>query len=572
MTEPTNYWSGKRMGRRSVLRGALAGSAGLTAASLIGCSSDDPDEDGGAAAGTGTTTSTSESIGAIKRGGKITLLAASDAPHLDPAMTFVTTAAAVWGLTYSRLVTPSYGGDAVPNRIDAASDLAESWEISPDGLEYTFRLRPGVKFQNVSPVDGRELTAEDVAYSFERNATLEGAANSNLWAGVTAYEAIDDHTFKMTREEPNADFFNQMASQYAIVYPREIEDALETTVIGTGPFILEEWERDRGFVLKRNPDFFMQGEDGQALPYLDEFEIAIIPDVAAQQAALRAGTITLDSGLAPVEADGIARTSPNLIVRRDPPGFETNQHFAVNVSREPYNDERVRRGLSLGISRDSLGLAYYGAEDQYIKAGLIPFPFLQTDPFTEEQLGAYHRHDLAEAQKLLDAAGVLPLDFELLFTTNYDWTADYAQLAAQDWAGIGVNATLVPMDYTAFWNVYRGSGEFDAVMSMMGSGPVADHYAYGFVHSSASRNYPRINDPKVDELALKQRQTIDPTERQAVMRELFDYVQDQVYYAWLNGAANTLVVMDPKVQNYTGKTLGTHLYLTYQHTVTWLDS
>ncbi|MEX2372895.1 MAG: hypothetical protein WD800_03765, partial [Dehalococcoidia bacterium] len=119
--------------------------------------------------------------------------------------------------------------------------------------------------------------------------------------------------------------------------------------------------------------------------------------------------------------------------------------------------------------------------------------------------------------------------------------------------------------------IYRTSGEFDAVMSMMGSGPVVDHYAFGYTHSTASRNYPRIDDPKVDELAVRQRQTVDPEERQGVLQELFDYVQDQVYYAWFNGAANTLVVTDPSVQNYTGKTLGTHLYLTYQHTATWLD-
>lgn len=574
----SNYWTRRRVGRRSLIRGMVLGGMGLAGAALIGCGGSDESTDGsagtpatggGAAAGAPTPVT---ATGLPKRGGTVTIVAASDASHLDPATTFVTTSAAVWGLVYNRLVTSAYGGDAAPNTINAQPDLAESWEISDDGLEYIFHLRPGVKFQNLAPLNGRELTAEDVKYSFERSATIENAANSNLWSGVESFEAVDDKTFRMTRSAPNADFFNQMASQYAVVYPRELEASLETQAIGTGPFVLENWERDRGFSLRRNPDFYLKGEDGEALPYLDGFEIAIIPDAAARQAALRSGTLTLDSGLAPDDIEGIRRTNPELVVRANPPGYETNQHFSVNVSRKPYDDPRVRRGLSMGIDRDKLGIAYYGSETEYVKAGLIPYPFLKSEPWTAAELGVYHSQDLAEAQKLLSAAGVLPLDFDLLFTTNYEWTTDYAQVAAQDWATIGVNAKLVPMDYTAFWNIYRTSGEFDAVMSMMGSGPVVDHYAYGFTHSKASRNYPRINDPKVDELAIKQRSILDETARQAVIRELFDHVQDQAYYAWFLGAAHTYVVQDARVRNFTGKTLGTHLYLTYEHTATWLDA
>ncbi|MEX1022124.1 MAG: ABC transporter substrate-binding protein, partial [Dehalococcoidia bacterium] len=234
MSESANYWSRQRLGRRSLLKGAAVGGVGVAAAALIGCGESEDTPPAGNGGGTATTgggsgTATAPEAGAIKRGGKMTLVAASDAPHLDPGTTFVTTSAAIWGLTYNRLVTPNYGGDAAPNTIDAQPDLAESWEITPDGLEYVFKLRPGVTFQDVAPVSGRELTAEDVAYSFERSATIEGSANSNLWAGVTSYEALDDQTFKMTREEPNADFFNQMASQYAVVYAKEMEDSLETT-------------------------------------------------------------------------------------------------------------------------------------------------------------------------------------------------------------------------------------------------------------------------------------------------------------------------------------------------------
>lgn len=573
MADRINYWT-KGVRRRSVLRGGVIGTLGLAGAALVGCGSKDD--------GAGTDTGASGAVatvgpggatvsGAAKRGGKITIITSADTGTLDPAKTFVTTSAAVWGLSYNRLVTAKHGGNASPVVNDPQPDLAESWEISPDGLSYVFKIRKGVKFHNIAPVNGRELNAEDVKYSHERNGTMKGAANASVWEGVTKYEVIDANTFKITRGTPSADFFYQMASQYAVVYPKEAESVLDTKVIGTGPFMLKEWRKNSGFSFQANPDYYIKGEDGKALPYLDGFELAVVPDPAAVIAGLRSGSIDLGSGLTDDEMDSLKNAS-SVKLRKDPPSYETNQHFAANLTKDPWKDVRVRRALSLAMDRDAMGAAYFGAKENFIYTGQIPFAFLQEKPYTQEQLGKWAKKDLAEAKKLLDAAGVSSLKTDMRFSTSYKWPVDYSQIAAADLGKIGVTAGLNAMDYDAFWNLYRTTGDYNTVMSMMGSGQVVDHYVTSFAKAGASRNYPRIKDAKVDELAQKQRVAVDPKARKEILKEFFDYMQDQVYYTWLNAPSATNVAMNPKIQNYTGLTLGTHLYLTYQYAPVWLSA
>jgi len=227
-----------------------------------------------------------------KRGGTITLRL-WDPPHFDPYLQVSYKTHIVYSFTHSRLVRHKVGPAVVPGTFAIEGDLAESWS-QPDETKYVFKLRRGVRWQPKAPVNGRELTAEDVVYSVERFRTIKGNANASMLKPVDRVEAIDRHTVRFTLKEPYAWFLDMLANPMAAcIVARECVEKFgdlrspEATV-GTGPWMFESYRPNVGMTLVRNPTYFVSG-----LPYIDRVEIFVDEDNASRMAAFLGGKYDL---------------------------------------------------------------------------------------------------------------------------------------------------------------------------------------------------------------------------------------------------------------------------------------
>src|SRR5213083_2711345 len=205
-----------------------------------------------------------------KRGGVMTRASAWDPPVIDPRHTQSVGLFQFVGLTSNRLVRYPFTDEANgPADLTLKGDLAESWQGSADFRVWTFKLRQGVKWQNLAPVNGREFVAADVKYCFE--AYAKEGVQSFTFQEIEGIETPDKYTVRVHLKMPNTMFPQNLAEPVSVVFPREVleEDGdLKKRIVGTGPFILKEHTRKVRVVLVRNPDYFDTGR-----PYVDEYHI-----------------------------------------------------------------------------------------------------------------------------------------------------------------------------------------------------------------------------------------------------------------------------------------------------------
>ncbi len=250
-----------RLGRRAWLRGTAIGAGGLAAAALIGCGSDDEEASPTAASGSATASATA-AVASDPRypkdpslqypfnypepdkqpvaGGTMRVAATWDVSTFDPTKSAAGGTIVVPNLVYNRLIGIKGGPNANPLKIETAPELAKSWEYTPDGLVATFKLQPGVKWQNVAPLNGRALVADDIVFALQRY-SKEGVHKS-YYVNVDKIEAPDPATVKITLKKPTPEFEIPLGSRYQTIFPRELVESgeIEKKVIGTGPMIMQE--------------------------------------------------------------------------------------------------------------------------------------------------------------------------------------------------------------------------------------------------------------------------------------------------------------------------------------------
>jgi len=227
-----------------------------------------------------------------RRGGTLTLRG-WDPPHFDPVLTISYKTHVLTSFTHSRLLRHRAGPGVKPGTFPLEGDLAESWQRTSD-TTYVFKLRRGVRFHPKPPVNGRELTAEDVRYSIERLLTAPGAGNAVMLRPVDRVEAVDRYTVRLTLKEPFAWLPDMLANPMAVaITARECVEKFgdlkrPESVVGTGPWMLETYKPNTSLTLVRNPAYFVPG-----LPRIDRVEIVVDEDNASRTAAFLAGRYDL---------------------------------------------------------------------------------------------------------------------------------------------------------------------------------------------------------------------------------------------------------------------------------------
>jgi peptide/nickel transport system substrate-binding protein len=407
-----------------------------------------------------------------KRGGTLNIRA-WDPPHFDHILAHAYRTHVVISFTHSRLLRHKAGPGVRPGSFPIEGDLAESWKQVND-TTYEFKLRRGVRFHTKPPVNGRELTADDVRYTFEYILADKGS-NVSMYKSIAKIEATDKYTVRFTLKEPFAWFLDMIASPMAgAIIAKECVEKFgdlkkADAVVGTGPWQLDSYRPNVGLTLVRHPQYFMPG-----LPYLDRVEIHVDEDNASRTAAFLAGKYdlgwefpgTINRSDWVQIAEPLKKRRPGLQVLEYPSNVVNDLSFRAD--KPPFNDVRVRQAVCLAMDRkaqiDSI-FEGVGAVNGPLPAALDDWAL----PIAQLGEGAkLYTHSVAEAKRLLAAAGH-PNGFpaSICFAT-YGSTqlVDHMQLVIKQLKDVGIDAKLDQKEYGAYQASCR-LGKFDS----MGFGP-----------------------------------------------------------------------------------------------------
>ena len=491
-----------------------------------------------------------------KKGGTLSLRL-WDPPHFDHMLIISYKTNIALSFTHSRLVKQKAGPAIQPGTFPLEGDLAESWS-QPNENTCLFKLRRGVRWHNKPPVNGRELTAEDVKYSIERFLTVKGNANAYMLRSVDKVEAVDKYTVKFMLKEPFAWFLDMLASPMAVAIVAK--EAIEKfgdmkkpeAVIGTGPWMLDSYRPNVGFTLVRNPTYFLPN-----LPHIERIEVTVDEDNASRIASFLAGKYDLgweNPGIINRTdwvqiKDTLKQKRPNLKTAEFPANVMS--HISMRTDQKPFSDVRVRQAISHAIDRQ--GILDATAEGVGVFNPAVPAALKDwTLPIDQLGEGAkYFKHDPGEAKRLLAAAGY-PSGFPgtLCFTT-YGSTilVDAMQLIVKYLKDVGIDARIDQKEYGAYI-ASCFQGKFDS----MTFGPQTpfldpDNFIFAQYYPGEPKNQSHINDPVLADMLVKQRRTFDVPKRREVLNEIQRYLAKQQYYVQVPSGIY-VGVWDGSLKNY----------------------
>jgi peptide/nickel transport system substrate-binding protein len=439
-------------------------------------------------------------------GGTLIAAISGEPDQLDPHFTTAYPAFQVLENVYDTLVQPDADLEFEPA-------LATDWEVSDDQLVWTFELREGVTWHN-----GDAFTADDVVFSYNRIIEEEGA-NAFRFAAVEEVRAVDDLTVEIQVSEPSPNLLANIGGfkGMAIVPSAMADDeTIAQEPVGTGPFQFVSWTEGSNIVLEANPDYWGDG------PFLDGVEFRFIPEGSVAMTNLRAGEVHWTDNIPPVEVEGVLDDAD-----LDADAVPSNDYwyFALNNTREPFDDPDVRRALAFGFDREALvEAAQFGAATPNQTA--IPEDSVWFFDF------APYAHDPDQARDLLEQAGATDLTVDLMVTDEFEETITAAEVLEQQWGDIGVDVQIRVLDFAA-WLDEQGQGNFDAfLLGWLGNIDPDDFY-YAQHHSEGGFNFHGYANSEVDELLDAARTELDPDARKDLYDQAVEIIVEEASYVYL---------------------------------------
>lgn len=436
-------------------------------------------------------------------------------------------------------------------------ELATSWEVSPDGLQYRFTLREGVSWH-----DGKPFTSADVAYSILTLKQLHPRGRATF-ANVTEVRTPDAHTAILVLEKPAAYLLTALASSESPIVPRHLYEGSDArsnphnqAPIGTGPFVFKEWTKGSHIILERNPNYWDQPK-----PYLDRIIVHIIPEPAARAAAFETGKLDL-GGDTPVPMGDFERISGLPQLHTTTKGYEyvgNLSQFEFNLETPQLADVNVRKAIAHAIDVDALvNTAWYG----YGQASPTPIsPVLSA--YHDASIAAY-AYDPKLSERLLDAAGypraangghrfALRLVFNPFYYEGNRRTTEYLR---QSLRRIGIDASVATHDFGSFVKATYTDRDFDIAVNNLNNnfdptvGVQRIYWSKNFQKGLGFSNGSGYHNPEVD--ALLEQAAVEPDiERRKALFKQFQAIIHEDLPAVNLVAFKPITLAHRKVHNHT---------------------
>ena len=452
---------------------------------------------------------------AQKSGGTLVAAWAQDPVSLDPQVTSARSSLQVLENVLDKLVALDPQGKVIPS-------LATSWDVSSDGLTWTFHLRHDVKFSN-----GRPMTAKDVVYTYTRMLDpATGSGQKYLLGSTQKVTAVDDYTVQFHLKTPNVALPAHLAAQAStgIIAKESVDNGtIKTQPIGTGPFMIADYQPGTEVVLKKNPYYWKKG-----LPYLDEVDIKIITDESVRQTGLIAGDVDWAISVPPQSLDQL-KNDKNVVVDKTSAG--AYWYIGVNLKHKPLDDVRVRHAIAYAINRQDITTAMtFGTG--------VP----TQDPIPSSSAWAYnyapYSYDPAKAKQLLADAGY-PNGFrmQIMPTTQYPESVRGAQVIQQELGAIGIRVTIKNLEW-AQWLQEEGKGNYDTYVCSWNG--LVDPYDFFYAQHRTGQvfNFTGYSNPKVDKLLDEGNVTQGFDKRKAIYQQVNKMIVDDAPYIYLYNPAN----------------------------------
>ncbi len=453
-----------------------------------------------------------------RNGGILTITAAADPASLDAQQEPSANVSQVAAPAYNNLLyyDTETGSKIVP-------ELAAEWSISADGMTYSFKIRPGVKFH-----DGTQLTADDVAFNIERMRGPPKGVLSNVASYIDAIdktEVVGGDIVRIHTQYPFAPLVAALVHDYMPMYSKarvEKDGSMKTTMMGTGPFKLKSFTPGVSVELIKNTDYWVKDR-----PYLDGVTFLIIKDPATRLAALRTGQAKQSgrvfAALSPTEVATLKKDIPSM--RFIPSPSVVGPWFFMNLRKPPFNDVRVRNAVQLAIDRQAAIKVI--AEGEGEAGNFFPFEGWGIPRSELLKMPGYRQpkdQDIAEAKKLLADAGYANgFDLTVLSRTN-DITKKSAIFMTDQLAKIGVKAEVKVLEDALFFGTGR-KGEQQAMVFTPGT-VIGDPHTMGRLFAPRNPlNYSgNDDDPKLNDMWNRQVRIVDEKARKALIEELERYL------------------------------------------------
>ncbi len=440
-----------------------------------------------------------------KKGGTLIIAHWGDPITFNPDAKIDDAGSGIHGCIFSRLVALDTDYNVIP-------DLAESWEISDDGLTYTFHLRKGVKWH-----DGHPFTAADVVWTYKQIMSHKEAPANRHFAPVESIEAPDDYTVVMKLKEPSAPLLGFLAWYGIYIMPKHLYDITENgspvdwlnnphnqNPIGTGPFKFVEWVKGDHVTLVKNPDYFM-GE-----PYLDKIVFKIIPDENTALQAFLNGEADYDGNVSNAQIDTLKKI-PGVVVFQKPGPSRYYMGFNVGRRESPFHNKKVRFAVAHALNRKEIfeKAIKYGKVAEGFYTPAIPWAFNPNAKIPD------YNPELAE--KMLDEAGYprkedgWRFEVNLVYFQGQEWR-DMSTIIKEQLAKVGIKVKLEEYEIAAYIEKVLKAGDFDLTVLDGFQGPDPDNLKLR-VGTGGDINVMGYSNPEVDKLLEKAAKLTDKNER-----------------------------------------------------------
>lgn len=419
---------------------------------------------------------------------------------------------------YEGLVKPDEEG----NYIDA---VAESHSISEDGKVYTFKLRPGVKFH-----DGTEVTVDDVKYSIERCAGINGDGTPLVaaFSNVEKVETPDASTVEIFLKEADTEF---LAYLIVAVVPQYCDD-LDKTPVGTGPFKYVSRSPQENIVIEKFDEYW----DTENQAYLDQVTFKVVGDSNAIVTGLKSGSIDMYPRINSTQAAQLADDQDLEIYEG---GMNLIQALYLNNGEKPFDDEKVRQALCYAVNRQEVLDMMADGKGTIIGSSMFP----AFEKYYMPELVDKYPQDIQKAKELLAEAGY-PDGFDMTITVpnNYQQHIDTAQVLVEQLKQVGINAEIQLIEWDSWLSDVYGERNFQSTVVGIDAAYLSGRALLERFTSDSDKNFINYSNPEYDSLYEQVKKSTDESEQIDLYKQMETLLADDAANVYIQDMAAEVVL------------------------------